>query len=139
NNNDVDQMKLIPEFLAGIDYLLRRAEELQIREKMVVVVQSEMGRTPDYNKGNGKDHWSVGSIMFLGKGIQGNRVIGATDEKQFLIPLDPKSLQTDKEKGIRMRPEHVHLALRELAGIEAHPFSKQFPRGVTENERLQAL
>src|SRR4051812_44264835 len=75
-NNDVDQMKLIPEFLAGIAYLLKRAEELQIREKMVVVIQSEMGRTPNYNKGNGKDHWSIGSIMFIGPKIKGNRVLG---------------------------------------------------------------
>ena len=86
-NNDVDQMKLIPEFLAGIAYLIRRAEDLKIREKLVVVVQSEMGRTPTYNNGNGKDHWSIGSIMFLGPGIRGNRVIGATDEKQFAVPL----------------------------------------------------
>jgi len=139
NNNDVDQMKLIPEFLAGIDYLLRRAEELQIREKMVVVVQSEMARTPNYNKGNGKDHWSIGSAMFLGRGIQGNRIVGATDEKQFLVPLDPKTLAADKEKGIRMRPEHLHLALRELAGIEGHAFSKQFPLGIKEPEKLQGI
>src|SRR5947209_8956733 len=43
-NNDADQMKLIPEFLAGIKYLMRRAEELQIRERLIVIVQSEMGR-----------------------------------------------------------------------------------------------
>src|SRR5215211_4383430 len=93
NNNDADQMKLIPEFLAGIAYLVRRAEELKIREKLVVVIQSEMGRTPDYNKGNGKDHWSIGSALFLGLGIKGNRVIGATDEKQFAVPLDPHTLR----------------------------------------------
>jgi hypothetical protein len=139
NNNDVDQMKLIPEFLAGIDYLMRRAEELKIREKLVVVVQSEMGRTPNYNNGNGKDHWSVGSAMFLGRGIKGNRVVGATDEKQFLVPLDPKSLAINKEKGIRMRPEHLHLALRELAGIQDHAYGKQFPLGVTDPEKLQGL
>jgi hypothetical protein len=139
NNNDVDQMKLIPEFLAGIDYLFRRAEELKIREQLVVVIESEMGRTPNYNNGNGKDHWSIGSAMFLGRGIKGDRVIGATDEKQFLVPVDPKSLKTDKDKGIRMRPEHLHHALRELAGIDAHAFSKQFPLGVTETDRLQGL
>ena len=60
---------------------MRRAEELKIRDKLVVVVQSEMGRTPNYNKGNGKDHWSIGSIMFMGPGIRGNRVIGATDDE----------------------------------------------------------
>jgi uncharacterized protein (DUF1501 family) len=138
-NNDPDQMRLIPEFLAGIDHLLRRSEELQIREQMVVIVQSEMGRTPTYNKGNGKDHWSIGSIMFIGRGIQGNRVLGATDDKQFHVPLDPATLACDKDQGIRVRPEHIHAALRELAGIAEHPFSKKFPLGVAEKERLQGL
>ena len=135
-NNDPDQMKLIPEFLAGIAYLMRRAEELKIRDQLVVIVQSEMGRTPTYNNGNGKDHWSVGSIMFLGRGIKGNRVIGATDEKQFHVPVDPKSLLCDKEKGIRIRPEHIHTALREVAGIADHAYSKKFPLGVIEDEKL---
>jgi hypothetical protein len=138
-NNDPDQMKLIPEFLAGIAYLMRRAEELQIREQLVVVIQSEMGRTPTYNKGNGKDHWSIGSIMFLGRGIRGNRVIGATDEGQFHVPIDPQTLATDREKGVRVRPEHIHEALREFAGIAEHPSSKKFPLGVSEGERLQGL
>ncbi len=95
-NNDADQMKLIPEFLAGIRYLIRRAEDLKIRDRLVVVVQSEMGRTPNYNSGNGKDHWSIGSIMFLGRGIKGNRVIGATDEKQFHVPVNPQTLACDR-------------------------------------------
>lgn len=103
-NNDPDQMKLIPEFLAGIAYVIRRAEALKIRDKLVVVIQSEMGRTPTYNKQNGKDHWSIGSIMFLGPRIKGNRVIGATDEKQFHVPLNPQTLAIDKAKGIRVRP-----------------------------------
>jgi hypothetical protein len=138
-NNDPDQMKLIPEFLAGIAYMIRRAGELKIREQLVVVVQSEMGRTPDYNAGNGKDHWSVGSVMFLGRGIKGNRVIGATDEKQFAVPFDPTALKLDKAKGVRVRPEHVHEALRELAGIADHPASKKFPLGVPDKERLKGF
>jgi hypothetical protein len=139
NNNDRDQMKLIPEFLAGVDYLVTRAEELKIREKLVIVMQSEMGRTPTYNKGNGKDHWSIGSLMFMGQGIKGNRVVGATDEKQFLAPVDPLSLSVDQEKGIRVRPEHIHKSLRQFAGIDAHPFSEQFPLAVPGTEQLQGL
>lgn len=138
-NNDTDQMKLIPEFLAGIAHLLRRAEELKIREQLVVILQSEMGRTPNYNTGNGKDHWSIGSIMFMGPGIKGNRVIGATDEKQFALPLNPHSLELDKEKGIRIRPEHIHESLREFAGIAEHPLCKKFPLGVDPKEKLRAL
>jgi len=137
NNNDPDQMKLIPEFLAGIDYLLRRAEALKIREKLVVVIQSEMARTPNYNAGNGKDHWSIGSIMFIGPGIAGNRVIGATDEQQQLAPINPQTLAIDKDSGIRVRPEHIQQALREYAGIAEHDFSTQFPLGVAEKERLR--
>lgn len=138
-NNDKDQMKLIPEFLAGIAYLLRRAGELQMRDRLVVVIQSEMGRTPNYNGGNGKDHWSIGSAMFIGKGIAGNRVIGATDEKQFAVPLNPATLSTDADAGIRVRPEHIHESLRELAGIADHPLSKRFPLGVPEKEKLMGL
>lgn len=138
-NNDADQMKLIPELLAGIAYLLRRAEELKVREQLVVVVQSEMGRTPTYNSGNGKDHWSIGSILFLGRGIKGNRVLGATDEKQFAVPFDPKGLKLDRENGIRVRPEHIHEALREFAGIADHPMSKKFPLGVAPKEKLNGF
>ena len=138
-NNDKDQMKLIPEFLAGIAYLVRRAGELKIRDQLVVIVQSEMGRTPDYNKGEGKDHWSIGSALFLGRGIKGNRVIGATDEKQFAVPIEPSTLRLNKEKGIRMRPEHIHQSLREFSGIAEHPLSKKFPLGVNDKERLRGL
>ena len=140
-NNDRDQMSLLPELLAGIDYTLRRAEELNLRDKLVIVMQSEMGRTPNYNKGDGKDHWSIGSIMFLGPGIQGNRVIGMTDDGQFLIPIDPKSLATidDKDKGTIVRPEHIHLALREFAGIADHPFSEKFPFVIPQEQHLQGF
>jgi hypothetical protein len=138
-NNDPDQMKLIPELLAGIAYLVRRAGDLNIREQLVVIVQSEMGRTPTYNSGNGKDHWSIGSAMFLGRGIQGNRVIGATDEQLFAVPLDPRSLAPGPEAGIRLRPEHVHESLRELAGIADHPLSKRFPLGLAPEHKLQGL
>ena len=138
-NNDVDQMKLIPEFLAGIAYVIRRAEALKIRDKLVIVIQSEMGRTPTYNKGNGKDHWSIGSVMFLGPRIKGNRVLGATDDKQFGVNLNPTTLATDKEKGIKIRPEHIHESLRQNAGIADHAFSKKFPLGITDNEKLQKL
>ena len=138
-NNDVDQMKLLPEFLAGIAYVIRRAEALKIRDKLVVVVQSEMGRTPTYNKGNGKDHWSIGSILFLGPGIKGNRVIGATDGGQFAVGVNPQSLALDKDKGVKVRPEHIHEALRQYAGIAEHAFSKKFHLGLTDKDKLVSL
>lgn len=55
------------------------------------------------------------------------------------MPVDPKTLATDPDKGIRIRPKHLHLALRELAGIEKHRFAEQFPLQVPDAERLQGL
>lgn len=77
--------------------------------------------------------------MFLGPGVQGNRVIGATDEGQYAIPINPQTLAFEKEAEYRVRPEHIHLALRELAGIQDHPMSERFPFEVKEAEMLQGL
>jgi hypothetical protein len=77
--------------------------------------------------------------MFLGRGIRGNRVIGATDAQQFHVPLNARTLATDRQNGIRVRPEHIHTALREFAGIADHAFSRRFPLGVADNERLRGL
>jgi len=139
SNNDRDQMKLIPELLAGVDYLLKKSEELQIRDKLVVIIQSEMGRTPTYNDNQGKDHWSIGSAMFIGAGIKGNRVVGATDEKQFVVAVDPQTLSIDEHNGTQIRPEHVHESLREFAGISQHAYSKSFPLKVPTEQKLQGL
>jgi hypothetical protein len=55
------------------------------------------------------------------------------------VPLDPRTLGRDPKQGIRVRPEHIHTALRDLAGIADHAFSRRFPLGVAENERLRGL
>lgn len=77
----------------------------------------------------------------LGPGIQGNRVIGKTDDGQFLNPIDAKTLAIvdDKDKDLSVRPEHIHFALRELAGIDEHPFSEKFPLVIPQPDRLERL
>ena len=144
NTNDVDQMNLIPQFLAGIDYMMVRAEEIGLRNRLIVIIQSEMGRTPWYNGTRGKDHWSVNSMMAMGPGITGNRVVGGThinpDSGFDLSPnlIDPVTL-AESPDGIRMRPEHIQTAQRALLGIADHPFSAKFDLGVPEAERLTTL
>ena len=74
--------------------------------------------------------------MFLGPGIRGNRVIGSTDEGQMPIAIEAKTLALKAEDGLRVRPEHIHVALRELAGVADHPLSKQFPFKVQDESKL---
>jgi hypothetical protein len=77
--------------------------------------------------------------MFLGSGIGGNRVIGATDAAQQLVPVNPQSLSIDPQHGVRIRPEHIHRSLRQFAGIDDHSFSKRFPLEIPKGEELAAL
>ncbi|MBU6162211.1 MAG: DUF1501 domain-containing protein, partial [Myxococcales bacterium] len=85
----------------------------------------DFARTPWYNETNGKDHWSVTSMMFMGPGIRGGRVIGATDARQSPLTIDPSTLAVS-EAGIRITPGHVHHSLRELLGFGENPVVEPF-------------
>ncbi len=65
----------------------KAAGNKMIDETLVVVV-SEMGRTPKLNEVGGKDHWPVTSALLLGAGLPGGRVLGATGEGLESVPID---------------------------------------------------
>jgi uncharacterized protein (DUF1501 family) len=54
----------------------------------MVVVFSEMGRTPKRNAGGGKDHWPVTSAMIMGAGVRGGRAFGATTDSMEAAAVD---------------------------------------------------
>ena len=106
-----------------------------VKDKVVIVMGSDFGRTPGYNDGNGKDHWSVSSLMAMGAGITGNRVIGGTDERHGIKNVNPETLEVSAS-GVRIQPEHIHAQLRELAGISGQEFETMFPIFPPESLRL---
>ncbi len=108
------------QLLQGIDFAWDEAERLGIADDLIVVVGSDFARTPRYNSGNGKDHWSIGSMMLMGKGIPGNTVIGATTHRQEAVSVDPKTLKTVDSGGVRIECKHVHQSMRKLAGVRDH-------------------
>jgi hypothetical protein len=126
SDHDNKQGTALDNMLNGIMYMMDRAEELGIRDKIVVQAGSDFGRTPKYNKDNGKDHWSISSMMLMGPGISGNRVLGATDDEQKTVTLDPQTLQPKEDSELKMRPEHVHHELRKLMNLEDSEFAKEF-------------
>lgn len=132
-NHDDSHIPRLDQLCDGVDFLLTAAEEQGIADRVVVIVGSDFGRTPGYNQGNGKDHWNISSMMLAGPGIPGNRVIGVTDERHNPLDLDPVTLEP-KEGGIRIKPGHIHKALRKLAGIADHPLVQRFP--LSEEEDL---
>ncbi len=105
--------------------MVEEAERKGVADKLVVVVGSDFGRTPGYNSNNGKDHWSVTSLMLMAPGIEGNRVIGSSDERHVGHSIDPETLAS-KEDGIRLTPGSIHHALRTYLGIAEHPVVAPF-------------
>lgn len=130
-NHDASHFPRLAALLEGVDFVWEEAERQGLADRLVVVVGSDFGRTPHYNDGMGKDHWSITSMMLMGKGIPGNKVIGTTDAGHVPVPVNPGTLAPDAAKGVRITPEHVHKALRGLAGITELPEAAGFPLGAT--------
>jgi hypothetical protein len=127
--NDLDQTEGLSKLTNGIAYLYDTAEAMGIADKLVVLVSSDFGRKPFYNNDDGKDHWPVGSAMIIQQGASwGGRVVGATDEGHNPLTIDPSTLALDdSESAIRIRPGHLHNAMRRLAGVDEHPSATAFP------------
>ena len=62
-------------------------------DETVVVWMGEFGRTPALNGASGRDHYpGVSSVVIGGGGIEGGRVIGASDKLGYEIKKDPVSV-----------------------------------------------
>ncbi len=125
-DHDRNQTNSLARLIDGVDHLMNELERQGLLDITTVLVGSDFGRTPYYNSGDGKDHWNVTSILAMGKGISGNRVIGATDENFEALALNAETLQPDAN-GIFITPGHIHAALRRLAGIENNSTTQDFP------------
>ena len=68
------------DFFRTLSTLLEDLQANGILDKTLVVVVSEMGRTPRMNISGGKDHWTHTSQMIIGAGVQGGRTYGATND-----------------------------------------------------------
>ena len=125
NNHDNNHIPQLQQIVQAMAFARQEAERLGIADRFNVIVGSDFARTPYYNDGNGKDHWSIGSMMFMGADIAGGRVIGATDGNQLPLAINPTSFELDGD-GIVLTPGHIHAALRRIANIEEHPIVTGF-------------
>jgi hypothetical protein len=82
------QNVLQDEIFAGLKMLVDGLAERNILEDTLVMVMSEMTRSPMRNAFLGKDHWPHANAMFIGGGISGNRVMGGTTDLQESLPID---------------------------------------------------
>jgi hypothetical protein len=120
----------------AIDYFWSYAEELGLAERLVLLVGTEFGRTPYFNASEGKDHWPIASMLVMQKHAPwANRMVGITDAGHRALKINPSTLQIDN-KGILLKPAHVHKALRRYLALESAAITQPFAFGDTEEVRL---
>ncbi len=126
-DNDAQQSPLWDELYAGLLQLMVQlrsrpgASAATLADETMVVVMSEMGRTPAINATNGKDHWPYTSAMLVGPGITGDRVVGGFDEAFYGRPIDPGSGDTT-ESGTVLSAESLGATLLTYCDVDPGPF-----------------
>jgi len=85
---------LLPPTDRGISALLDDLQSLGLLKETLIVMCSEMGRTPKVNSsanGGGRDHWgSVQTVFIAGGGVPGGVVVGTSDQNGGYPATDPQ-------------------------------------------------
>lgn len=102
----------------GMGALLADLARTGLLKDVLVVWMGEFGRTPEINRGKGRDHWANGfSAVLAGAGLEGGRVVGRTDRDGmeivdrpvsvadlFTTIYDALDVDPEKEYEVRSRP-----------------------------------
>lgn len=98
-----------------------KMERQGLLKDTLVLVLSEMSRTPKLNAEQGKDHWSVTSALLLGGGVAGGRAHGATTEKAEAAPVD-RATGLPSAQATSLRTEDLLAGTLELLGVDSAPW-----------------
>ncbi|HLW64207.1 MAG TPA: DUF1501 domain-containing protein [Gemmataceae bacterium] len=107
NNFNCLKDHLLPEFDRCFSALLDDLHQRGLLNQTLVLVNSEMGRTPKIGdprsggpNGAGRDHWTnCMSVLFAGGGIRGGQTYGSSD-KVAAYPADMKVAPEDVAKTV---------------------------------------
>lgn len=120
------------ELLGLLTFLWDEADRQGVADRMVVLVCSEFGRTPAYNANDGgKDHWPVTSMIAMGAGIPGDRVVGRSDSGHNAMRIDPLT-HAASDQGVVLTSAHVHRGLRRVLGLTDTEVDAAFPIAIDD-------
>jgi hypothetical protein len=84
----------LPRWDRAYSALIEDLDQRGLLDSTMVIAWGEFGRTPKVNANAGRDHWpNVFSAAVAGGGIQGGRVVGASDAKGAEPDSSPKTPQ----------------------------------------------
>jgi uncharacterized protein (DUF1501 family) len=123
-SNDSLQSGNFRSLFLGLQNLMQRLSTTSdlngkgLDEDTVVVVMSEMGRTPQLNDEDGKDHWPFTACMIVGNGVTGNRVVGAYDTYYYGELIDFATGDVDRKTGSNLTTANLGATLLNLADVD---------------------
>lgn len=134
HGDTISQSPLLDELFTSLSRLLRKLASVPGRTtptlagETVVVVQSEMGRTPYLNQSGGKDHWPYTAAMVISDRIRGGQRLGGYDDMLSGRPMDLRTGEPT-ELGTVVTPEHLGATLLTLAGLDPGAWVESPPIG----------
>jgi hypothetical protein len=107
------QTELLPMLDQGLSALLMDLDERGRLNETLVVCLGEFGRTPKINNDAGRDHWGpCSSALLAGGGVQGGRVLGASDgigAYPVSDPVDPVDIHATMYHCLGLDPQqHIY-------------------------------
>ena len=103
--------ELLPLLDQGLSALLDDLSGRDLLDETLVVTMGEFGRTPMINRNAGRDHWGkCASVVFTGGGVQGGRVVGASDKHAAYpteTPAGPPDIVASIYHALGLEPEKV--------------------------------
>jgi hypothetical protein len=92
NNFRILKTNKLPYFDQTYTALMQDLGDRGLLDETLVVVMSEMGRTPRVNGNAGRDHWTFCySVLLAGAGIRGGSVYGTSDAQAAYVKDKPVS------------------------------------------------
>jgi hypothetical protein len=99
----------LPQFDQTLSALLADLNDRGLLDETLIVVLSEMGRTPKINPNGGRDHWTYCYSVFLaGAGLQGGSVCGASDAQAAFVkdrPVRPADIVATVYHALGIDPD----------------------------------
>jgi uncharacterized protein (DUF1501 family) len=123
-DNDRKQSTNFETLFSGLNYLMEQLSvtpgELAptLAEETVLVLFSEMGRTPQFNGQAGKDHWPHTSALLCGPGLEGDRVVGGFTDYYYGDTVD-LATGARSDRGVNLYPSNFGATLLSLGGVDS--------------------
>ena len=102
----------------GLTSLITSLEERSLLDDTLVVVISEMTRTPKFNDTGGKDHWPHTAALMFGGGVVGGRVRGGTDDLLESLPMRLDTGEVDLEHGELCKYDNFAAGVLASVGVD---------------------